>query len=186
MALVEETFFRGAVQGSMTRAGSLRAAIFAVPVFYAAIHFFGEAVRVPVDQVTATSGFVIFAGFLRKFAYPGQIVDAFIALYFIGVMLGLLRHYTGNIAACIGLHAGIVAAFIVVRKASTYAPDADWSFLVGPFDHVLGVWASGRRPVRLPGGVAMGRKSRCPGATALAPRRGHVVGHGDERRFDLP
>lgn len=141
VALVEETFFRGAMQGSMTRAGSVRAAILAVPVFYAAIHFFGEAVRFPIDQVTATSGFVIFAGFFRKFAYPGQIFDAFVALYLIGVMLGLLRHYTGNIAACMGLHTGVVAAFIVVRKASTFAPDSDWSFLVGPFNQVLGVWA---------------------------------------------
>jgi len=47
VALVEETFFRGAVQGTLKKAGSIRTAIFAVPVMYAAIHFFGEAVRVP-------------------------------------------------------------------------------------------------------------------------------------------
>ena len=87
VALVEETFFRGAVQGSMSRAGSFRAAILLVPLLYSAIHFFGEAARVPFEQVTSTSGFTILAGFARKFAYPKQIADAFLALYLVGVML---------------------------------------------------------------------------------------------------
>ena len=79
VALVEETFFRGAVQGTLTKAGSVRTAMFAVPVMYAAIHFFGEAVRVPYEQVTHGSGFIILAGFMRKFAHPTQIADAFLA-----------------------------------------------------------------------------------------------------------
>jgi len=142
VALVEETFFRGAVQGTMTRAGSIRTALFAVPLLYSAIHFFGEAARVPFEQVTAGSGFTILAGFLRKFADPAQIADAFVALYFVGVLLALIRHYTGSVAACIGLHAGIVAVVTVIRKVSSPVQDSGWSFLVGSFDHLLGIWVA--------------------------------------------
>jgi membrane protease YdiL (CAAX protease family) len=142
VALVEETFFRGAVQGSMSRFGAVRAAILLVPLMYSAIHFFGEAARVPFDQVTSTSGFTVLAGFLRKFAYPKQIADAFVALYLVGVLLALVRHYTGNIAACIGLHAGIASVLTVIRAISGPGPDSLWMLLVSRFDHLLGIWAA--------------------------------------------
>jgi membrane protease YdiL (CAAX protease family) len=142
VALVEETYFRGALQGSITRTGAVRTALFAVPLLYAAIHFFGEAVRIPLDHVTATSGFTILAGFMRKFAYPKQIADAFLALYFVGVLLALIRHYTGNIAACIGLHAGFVTVTMVLRKVSSVGPDSPWITAVSRFDHMLGIWVA--------------------------------------------
>ena len=159
VALVEESYFRGAIQGSISRTGSVRTALFAVPLLYAAIHFFGEAVRVPFDQVTATSGFTILAGFMRKFAYPKQIADAFVALYFVGVLLALIRHYTGSIAGCIGLHAGIAAVTLVVRKSSILGPDSLWTILVGRFDHLLGIW------------VAIVAMAACWGYWSFASRR---------------
>ena len=142
VALVEETYFRGAMQGSMTRSGFVRTALFAVPLLYAAIHFFGEAVRIPLDHVTATSGFTILAGFMRKFAYPKQIADAFLALYCIGVFLAFIRHYTGNIAGCIGLHAGFVTVTMVIRKVSSVELDSPWIAAVSRFDHLLGIWVA--------------------------------------------
>jgi uncharacterized protein len=142
VALVEESYFRGAMQGSIARTGSVRAALFAVPILYAAIHFFGEAVRIPFEQVTPTSGFTILAGFMRKFAYPKQIADAFLALYVLGVLLALVRYFTGNIAGCIGLHAGVASAIMVTRALSAPGPDSPWMLLVGRFDHLLGIWAA--------------------------------------------
>jgi uncharacterized protein len=142
VALVEETYFRGAMQGSISSTGSVRAALFVVPLLYAAIHFFGEAVRIPFDQVNHASGFTILAGFMRKFAYPKQIADAFLALYVLGVLLALVRHYTGNIAGCIGLHAAIAAASNLTRSVSAPGPDSPWMLLVGRFDHLLGIWAA--------------------------------------------
>ena len=142
VALVEETYFRGAMQGSITRTGSVRIALFGIPLLYASIHFFGEAVRIPFDQVTATSGFTILSGFLRKFAYPKQIVDAYVALYFVGVLLAMIRHYSGSIAACMGLHAGIVTVIMVIRKFSSVGPDSPWMVAVSRFDHLLGIWAA--------------------------------------------
>jgi membrane protease YdiL (CAAX protease family) len=142
VALVEETFFRGAVQGSLTRAGFMRAAVFLVPLVYGALHFFGEAVRIPYEAVTPGSGFTVLAGFMGKFANPMQIADAYVALYFLGLLLALIRYYTGSIAGCLGLHAGIVFVDMVARKVSLLGPDSPWMFAVSRSDYVLGSWSA--------------------------------------------
>jgi uncharacterized protein len=142
VALVEESFFRGAVQGTIAQQGSQRVALFVVPLLYAAIHFFGEATRVPYDQVVASSGFVILFGFFDKFREPLQIVDAFVALYLVGVLLALVRKRWGDIAGCIGLHAGFVAVIAAIRSSSTPDFTVKESFLVGSFDGLLGIWVA--------------------------------------------
>jgi hypothetical protein len=140
VALIEETFFRGAMQGALERRGSRRLALFAVPALYAAVHFLGRAGVVPYDEVTAFSGFTTLAGFFSGFAQPLRIVDAFIALYFVGLLLALARRRWNSLAACIGLHAGFVAVISVFRKISLPAQNPPWSFLVGDYDGLLGLW----------------------------------------------
>jgi hypothetical protein len=140
VALIEETFFRGAMQGALMRQGARRLALFAVPAFYAAVHFLGRAESVPYDAVNALSGFTALRGFFSGFAEPLRILDAFVALYAVGLLLALVRERWGDIAGCIGLHAGFVATIAVFRKISLPAPAGEWSFLVGHFDGLLGVW----------------------------------------------
>ena len=140
VALIEETFFRGAMQGSLERQGAPRQALFAIPALYAAVHFLGRAGSVPQEEVNALSGFTALAGYFSGFAQPLRILDAFIALYFVGLLLALVRRQRGNIAVCIGLHAGFVAVIAVFRKISLATPNPRWSFLVGEFDGLLGLW----------------------------------------------
>lgn len=140
VALIEETFFRGAMQGALQRIGAARWALFAVPVLYAAVHFLGRAASVPHDQVNAWSGFVALGGFFAGYAQPLAILDAFIALWCVGLLLALVRRKWGDLAGCIGLHAGFVAVISIFRKVSSPAPVNDWSFLVGGFDGLLGWW----------------------------------------------
>jgi uncharacterized protein len=58
----------------------------------------------------------------------------------VGLLLALVRQRQGNIAACIGLHAGFVAVIAVFRKISLPAENPQWSFLVGDHDGLLGLW----------------------------------------------
>ena len=44
----------------------------------------------------------------RDFAEPAAIADSFVTLLLVGLLLGLVRHWTGSIAAGIGLHMGWV------------------------------------------------------------------------------
>jgi membrane protease YdiL (CAAX protease family) len=140
VALIEETFFRGAMQGALQRAGAMRAALLLVPVYYAAVHFLGRATSVPYEQVNALSGFVAAAGFFDGFAAPLRIADAFLALWLVGVLLALVRRHTGDIAASIGLHAGFVTVIAVVRRSSSPNEASGLAFLTGSFDGLLGVW----------------------------------------------
>jgi len=140
VALIEETFFRGAMQGALMRQGARRLALFAVPAFYAAVHFLGRAESVPYEQVNALSGFTALRGFFSGFAAPLHLVDAFMALYAVGLLLALVRRRWGDIAGCIGLHAGFVAVIAVFRKISVPGPAGEWSFIVGSFDGLLGIW----------------------------------------------
>jgi uncharacterized protein len=84
VALIEETFFRGALQGALQRQGATRWALFAVPLLYSAVHFLGRATTVPFEDVTAWSGFTAWQGFFTAFAQPLRILDAFVALYSVG------------------------------------------------------------------------------------------------------
>jgi membrane protease YdiL (CAAX protease family) len=140
VALLEETFFRGALQGALQRLGAMRWALFAVPVFYAAVHFLGRAASVPHQEVDALSGFTAAAGFFSGFRNPAGIADAFLALWCVGLLLALVRRRWGNIAGCIGLHAGFVAIIAMFRKVSVPGAGSQWDFLVGSFDGLLGLW----------------------------------------------
>lgn len=140
VALIEETFFRGALQGALQRLGAIRMALFAVPVFYSAVHFLGRAGRVAHEDVDAFSGFVALQGFFAGYAAPLAILDAFIALWCVGLLLALVRLRWGDLAGCIGLHAGFVAVIAVARRSSAPTGDGDWAILVGTFDGLLGLW----------------------------------------------
>jgi membrane protease YdiL (CAAX protease family) len=142
VALIEETFFRGAMQGALQRIGAVRTALLAVPVLYAAVHFLGRATSVPHDQVDALSGFVALGGFFSGFAAPMRILDAFVALWLVGVLLALVRWRWNNLAGCIGLHAGFVTVIAVFRRVTSPAADSPYSFLVGQFDGLLGLWVA--------------------------------------------
>ncbi len=145
VALIEETFFRGAMQGALQRIGATRWALFAVPLLYAAVHFLGHPAGmpfkgVPYDQVTGWSGFIVLAQFFNAFAHPLTILDACAALWCVGLLLALVRRRWGDLGGCIGLHAGFVATIVVFRKVSAPGPAGHWSFLVGSFDGLLGWW----------------------------------------------
>lgn len=140
VALIEETYFRGAMQGALQRTGDLRLALFAVPVVYAAVHFLGRAASVPYEEVNALSGFVALRGFFSDYADPLRIADAFLALWCVGLLLALVRRRWGDLAGCIGLHAGFVAVIAMFRKVSAPGPAHDMRFMVGPFDGLLGLW----------------------------------------------
>lgn len=140
VAVIEETFFRGAMQGALQRAGAVRLALFAVPVYYAAVHFLGRATSVPFDEVDVLSGFTAMAGFFAGFADPLRILDAFVALWFVGLLLALVRLRWGSLAGCIGLHAGFVAVIAVFRRVTSPAATGDYTWLAGPFDGLLGIW----------------------------------------------
>jgi uncharacterized protein len=137
VAFIEETFLRGAMHTAIAREAGTRTAIAATALLYAATHFFASF-HIPPEQVSAASGFTLLAGTLHLFADPLRIADAFLALLAVGVVLGLVRAATGNIAACIGLHAGWVWVMLVAHELTQPRPGARLGFLLSRFDGFVG------------------------------------------------
>ena len=137
VAFIEETFLRGAMHTAIERESGTRAAVLLTALFYAATHFFAKF-HIPPEQVTSHSGIDLLAGTLRAFSHPAAIADAFLALGAVGVALGLVRAATGNIAACIGLHAGWVWVMLVVHELAQPRPGAALGFLLSRFDGFVG------------------------------------------------
>ncbi|MBV9726207.1 MAG: CPBP family intramembrane metalloprotease [Gammaproteobacteria bacterium] len=137
VAFIEETFLRGAMHTAIKRESGTRAAVVLTALLYAATHFFGKF-HIPPEQVGPHSGLDLLAGTLHAFAHPAGIADAFLALAAVGVVLGLLRATTGNIAACIGLHAGWVWVMLVVHELAQPRPHAPLGYLLSRHDGFVG------------------------------------------------
>ncbi len=137
VALIEETFLRGAMHSGIARESGARLAVLLTALVYAATHFFAKY-RIPAEQVGPGSGFELLAGSLAAFGDFPRIADAFLCLFAVGVLLGIVRTLTGNIAACVGLHAGWVWVITFVRETSVRDEAASWNFLLSRFDGVVG------------------------------------------------
>jgi uncharacterized protein len=137
VALIEETFLRGAMHTAIERESGTRAAVLLTAVIYAASHFFASF-HIAAQQVNSGSGVALLAGTLHAFSHPLAILDAFLALFAVGIVLGLVRAATGNIAACIGLHAGWVWVMLVAHEFSHPQRSAPAAFLLSRFDGFVG------------------------------------------------
>jgi len=138
VALVEETFLRGAMQSAITRESGATLAIALTSVVYAAFHFVAGKYRVAPSDVHFGSGLDMLAEVLKGFSDPLAILDSFLCLTAVGVLLGLVRLLTGNIAACIGLHAGWVAVIYVVRETTVPNLESPAAWAMGDYDGFIG------------------------------------------------
>ena len=137
VAFIEETFLRGAMFTGIQRESGTKAAVLITSFIYALTHFVGRFHIAPED-VSAHSGIDLLAGTFHALANPAAIADAFLCLFGVGVLLALIRSITGNIAACIGLHAGWVWIITFARETSERDPTARGAFLLSTFDGVVG------------------------------------------------
>lgn len=137
VSFLEETYFRGAMFTAVLRESGLVPAIVLPTVFYAGLHFLG-GMRVATEEVTWLTGFYLAANLFDAYAAPHLLVDSFLALVAFGVLLSLIRHRTGAIAGCIGVHMGGVGVIVTLRHLSVPNPGASFSWLAGSYDGVIG------------------------------------------------
>lgn len=137
VALIEETFMRGAMHTAIERESGATMAVILTALLYSAVHFVGRY-RIPVEELGWDSGWRHVSGTLAQLAEPLAIIDAFLALAAVGVLLGIVRSLIGNIAACIGLHAGWVWVIAFLRETSQPNDAHPARFLLSDFDGVVG------------------------------------------------
>jgi membrane protease YdiL (CAAX protease family) len=137
VALIEETFIRGAMFTAVQRESGTRTAVILTSILFAASHFFGK-IRIPADQVTAWGGVDLLRGTLHAFSDPLGMVDAFLCLAAVGVVLAIVRARTGNIAASLGLHAGWVWVMLVAHELTKANDASPLRPLLSQFDGFVG------------------------------------------------
>jgi len=141
VALIEETFFRGAMQCHLRRHSRLSTTLLVTSVFYAAVHFIRPPVTAGGYSIDWNSGFEMLAGMLYQYQNFAALADSFVALFFAGLFLGLVRERTGNIALCTGIHAGWVLMIKLASSVTDVDNQSPLAFLVGGYDNMIG-WAA--------------------------------------------
>lgn len=141
VGVVEETIFRGAIQGVLMKHLNAVLAVLLSSLTYAAMHFI-KYPELPADVVPAWNSGLILLADSFKHGYFISNFDKFITLFLLGALLGIIRVIKGNIALCIGVHAGLVMMMKLSRKWTDYLPGSDLDFLVNVTDHQLGLLSS--------------------------------------------
>jgi hypothetical protein len=126
VGVIEELLFRGAIFGGLRRAMRWGAALVASSAIYAIVHFMGRPQNPPV--IDWLSGLRVLPSMLAGMAEPGGLVPAFLNLTLAGVVLGLAYHFTGNILASIGIHAGWIVWLKFYGYMTKGVPGADTVF----------------------------------------------------------
>jgi len=137
VALIEETFLRGAMYSGIARESGPVAAAVLTALVYAASHFIGHSHVVDAAPGWG-SGLALLAASFGEFAHPLAIVDAYLSLFAVGMVLAMVRAQTGHIGACIGLHASWVWVITFVRETSLANRASPLAFLLSRFDGVVG------------------------------------------------
>jgi uncharacterized protein len=131
VALLEETFFRGAIQGALRRAHSWPVALGLSSAIYALVHFFQRPASPAV--VHWSSGLQILPEMLRGFVDWPSLVPGFFTLTLAGLILGLAYQRTGSLYFSCGLHAGWIFWLKFSGAITAVQPEANtW------------LWGSGR------------------------------------------
>lgn len=142
VALIEETFFRGALLSAVLRSGSASLAVVSTSVLYAFVHFLRPEMHVDPDALGWTSGFTVLGEAFAFLQDPLPVLDSFLALFAAGLLLALVRLRTGRLALCMGIHAGWVFTIKAFKRVTDSDGGSAYAFLTGNYDGVIGYLAT--------------------------------------------
>lgn len=140
IAVIEESIFRGALfSGLYKQTGAIIATLLSSLV-YSAVHFIRYK-DLPVEtNIDLFTGLTMLPHAFRRF-YEWNIVDYFLTLFIFGVLLALLRLKHKSIAACIGVHTGIVMLIKLSDYATNRTYGGTYDYLVSQYNATFG-WIS--------------------------------------------
>jgi len=141
VAVIEEAFFRGAMQCRMRRSSSLLATAIMTNLLFASVHFIRPPVSAEGAVIGWYSGWEMLAGMFHRYEDFAGFADSFIALFAAGLFLSLVRERTGHLTLCIGIHAGWVWIIKLTSEVTKVDANSPTAFLIGSYDNITG-WAA--------------------------------------------
>jgi len=135
IGFIEETFFRGGLFGAIRKHNGFVVTLLLSSLFYASLHFIKPLPG--SDPFAWYSGLQILSGAFTQLA-EWRSFDSFLALFGLGAFFAVVRERTGNIAYCIGLHAGFVFVIKIMKKFTMVDHESSLNFLVGHYDGMIG------------------------------------------------
>ena len=143
ISLLEEPLFRGMMLTGLNRKMGASAAVIISSFYYAALHFMKGKTDIPYDQLNILSGFGVIKEALANLLNP-EIISALIALFMVGVLLGILRcNIKQSLGLCIGCHASWVWQIKMTKKVFNTNPQSEYLYLISDYDGVVGPLVTG-------------------------------------------
>ncbi len=146
IALLEESFFRGALYTAIRQEEGVGAAVIWSSGLYAAVHFLKPS-ALPDAVAFDTSRALWMIAYVFIDLWQWKNLDSGIALFLAGLLLAWIRERAGHLGWCIGIHAGWVFVIQLGRGLTDGNPEATWGWLVGSYDGVIGwlaaLWIGG-------------------------------------------
>ena len=143
ISLLEEPLFRGMMLTGLNRKMGASAAVIISSFYYAALHFMKGKTDIPYDQLNILSGFGVIKEALANLVNP-EIISALIALFMVGVLLGILRcNIKQSLGLCIGCHASWVWQIKMTKKVFNTNPQSEYLYLISDYDGVVGPLVTG-------------------------------------------
>ncbi len=137
IGFIEETFFRGGLFGTIRKQHGFIITMLLSSLFYASLHFIKPLPPPSGEPLAWYSGLQILAGSFNQLI-EWRSFDSFLALFGLGAFFAIIRERTGNIAYCIGLHAGFVFVIKIMKKFTQVDHESSFAFMVGHYDGMIG------------------------------------------------
>lgn len=140
ISLLEEAIFRGGLFAGLHKKAGITVAVTLSSLLYAAVHFIRYGQPPAGSEIGWTTGLQMLPEAFRRF-YEWSILDYFLTLFAFGVLLSLLRLKHCTLAACIGLHAGVVMAIKLSDYYGQRTYSSSFEYLVSQHNSTFG-WIS--------------------------------------------
>ncbi|MCM8534681.1 MAG: CPBP family intramembrane metalloprotease [Lentisphaeraceae bacterium] len=140
LAFIEEIFFRGVLLNSMSRSLNAVKAILLTSFIFATIHFLRNKTDGVIVDPNWFSGFTYLKTTFVNYSDP-KFIGSWLTLFSCSVFLSFLSLHHGNIARCVGVHAGWVLILGVVKKITDDDKNSPLDWMIGSYDKVTGYLA---------------------------------------------
>lgn len=134
IAVIEETFFRGVILNCIARTLNVAPAIFISSFLFASVHLLRNKTDIDIIDIHWYTGFYYLSLTLYNFTDP-QMLGSWLTLFTCGIFLSFMSLHYGNIARCIGVHAGWV---LIIKLFEKFTDTATENWMIGNYDKVTG------------------------------------------------